>query len=72
VSDIPNPELCQTVWLTFDDGTRAGFHGKAVVFPGKDEEKRVHRIEFTPPAPLPPGCSFEVVDQSNPDQGGKA
>lgn len=49
----------QTVWLEFNDGTRAGFTGPAIAAEG--DTRRVVGIEFTRPSPLPPGYSFEEV-----------
>lgn len=52
----PSPEMYQTVWIVFSDGTKAGFTGKAVAF-GNDM-RTIRDISFSTPKPLPPGHSF--------------
>ena len=52
-------EKFQSVWITFSDGTKAGFSGKAVVFPG--DARLIRDISFTAPQDLDPGYSFEVT-----------
>ena len=58
-SKQPNPEMVQSVWITFSDGTNAGFLGKAVAFPG--DTRTIRNVAFTEPRALPPGYSLEAV-----------
>lgn len=48
--------MIQTVWVTFSDGTRACFSGRAVAYVG--DTRTIRDIAFTEPKPLPPGCTF--------------
>jgi len=54
-----NHEMYQSVILTFDDGTKATFTGKAYVFPGC--QSYVTAIHFSEPRPMPDGASWEEV-----------
>ena len=48
-------EMIQSVTIEFEDGTKGTFTGPAVLF---DDVKKVTKITFTPPAPLPADCSW--------------
>jgi hypothetical protein len=52
----PSVELYQSVWITFSDGTRAGYLGQAKALPG--DTRTIKNIEFTEPKPMPPNCHF--------------
>ncbi len=52
-------EQIQTVWITFSDGQRACFSGRAVAFPG--DTRTIRDISFTEPKPLPDGCKFDTI-----------
>lgn len=57
--DAQGRNLFQTVWITFKDGTKHGFTGKAAVF--SDMAVEIVDIAFTTPKELPPGMSFEAI-----------
>lgn len=57
---MPEPAKHQSVWITFSDGTKAGFTGEAVVFEG--DTRQIVDISFTNPADLPPGYSLERIN----------
>jgi hypothetical protein len=52
----PSVELYQSVWITFSDGTRAGYLGQAKAMPG--DTRKIINIQFTEPKPMPPNCQF--------------
>lgn len=54
-------EKYQTVFLTFSDGTKANYTGKAVLRPGKHEGLKVTDIAFTEPKELPLDCKFDIM-----------
>lgn len=54
----------QSVWITFSDGTKAGFNGQAVVKPG--DQRTIKDIAFTKPQPLPAGA-FWLYPAKSPD-----
>ena len=47
-----NQEMIQNVVITFSDGRKASFTGRAVVFQ-EDQVTKISDISFTPPRPLP-------------------
>ena len=49
----------QTICLTFSDGKKATFTGKAVSDAG--DKRTITNIYFTPPEILPDGYSFEII-----------
>ena len=49
----------QNCVVTFDDGTKAIFSGKAVCFPGT--QKRITDIKFTEPKPIPDNYSWGTL-----------
>ena len=55
-------DMMQSVILTFSDGTKAIFSGRAIVYPGQCANLMVTAIKFTVPVPLPARCEFEAVD----------
>ena len=57
---IPN-NYFQTVVLTFNNGVRASFTGRAVTTP--DENLNITAIQITEPAPLPEGCTFDDAEE---------
>lgn len=54
-----NPEMIQSVTITFSDGEKAIFTGRATVFPG--QSKTVADMSFSIPKPMPPDCVWEKV-----------
>ena len=52
----PSVKLYQSVWITFSDGTRAGYLGQAKALPS--DTRTIKNIEFTKPKPMPPNCHF--------------
>lgn len=52
----------QTVWISFNDGTKHPFTGKAIVWPDDMPLKRIVDIAFSVPRDLPDGCSFEEIE----------
>jgi hypothetical protein len=52
-------EMIQSVTIEFEDGTKGTFTGPAVLF---DDVKKVTKITFTPPAPLPADCSWGPLE----------
>ena len=54
-------ELYQSVWITFSDGTRAGYLGQAKALPS--DTRTISNIEFTEPKPMPANCHFERLDE---------
>jgi hypothetical protein len=55
-------EQIQTVWLTFDDGTKAAFVGKAVAFE-TDDPRYVMAVQFSPAEDLPEGVTLTPVTE---------
>jgi len=49
----------QSVILTFDDGTKAVFSGRAIC--KKGETRTIVNIKFTEPKDLPEDCSWESL-----------
>lgn len=56
--EAPVPEY-QSVVLTFSDGTVAVFGGPVVCRPG--DTRRITKIAFTEPEPLPEDCSWGLL-----------
>ena len=54
-------EMYQSVWITFSDGTKAGYLGKAAAMPG--DKRTIRNIEFTKPKPMPVKCHFAPMDE---------
>ena len=52
----------QSVWITFSDGTKAGFNGQAAVKPG--DTRTIKDISFTKPRPLPAGTFWTYPAES--------
>lgn len=53
-------EMIQSVVITFSDGRKASFTGHAVVFQ-EDQGTKISDISFTPPRPIPSGCTWEKI-----------
>jgi hypothetical protein len=53
---VPQPEIMQSVIITFSDGVVAQFLGKAVTYPG--DTRSITSVRFTPPEPLPEDMEF--------------
>ena len=54
-------EMYQSVWITFSDGTKAGYLGKAATMPG--DNRTIRNIEFTEPKPMPDKYKFTPLDE---------
>jgi len=57
IDETANNRKMQAVILTFDDGTKAFFTGKAVCYP--PETRKVRDVKFTEPRDLLDGYYFE-------------
>ena len=53
--------MYQSVWITFSDGTKAGYLGKAATMPG--DNRTIRNIEFTEPKPMPDKYKFTPLDE---------
>lgn len=57
---MPGPVMGQCVHITLTDGRKGAFFGPKLFDLGEEDKVRIVNIEFTPPAPLPPGVKFET------------
>ena len=53
---IEQPQVMQSVIITFSDGVVAQFIGPAVFYPG--DTRTIRSVLFTPPEPLPADMEF--------------